>query len=148
MSQPHPYAIFQCLMIQFNGEDASWESPGPFHRSASEHLGGSPGFGTKLRLSGFFSWSQNFCYLVFFRCKFCNDNVLHFLNKCCILCIKLTYICEYYWNTCSTPIPMQQFRIQWFRRGCQLGKFFQWAGSCLSFAWKYIRTPGRLTCIW
>ena len=55
MSQPNPYAIFQCLMIQFNGEDASWESPGPFHRSASEHLGGSPGFGTKLRLSGFFS---------------------------------------------------------------------------------------------
>ena len=55
MSQPHPYAIFQCLMIQLNGEDASWESPGPFHRSASEHLGGSPGFGTKLRLSGFFS---------------------------------------------------------------------------------------------
>ena len=51
ISHPHPYATYQCSMIQFNGEDVSWESfsreqvaAGPFHGNASEHLGGSTRF--------------------------------------------------------------------------------------------------------
>ena len=60
MSQPHPYAIFQCLMIQFNGEDARADMPvlsmEMHHNTREVYLDLVPNLGYS---SGFSSGGQN-----------------------------------------------------------------------------------------